>query len=59
MDLGCACKIEPQKLEAVLKTLPQVKNPNVLVGTDTSDDAAVYQLSDEMALVKLWIFSLQ
>jgi cysteine desulfurase len=50
--LGCACKIEPQKLEAVLKTLPQVKNPNVLVGTDTSDDAAVYQLSDEMALVQ-------
>lgn len=50
--LGCACKIEPQKLEAVLKTLPQIKNPNVLVGTDTSDDAAVYQLSDEMALVQ-------
>jgi cysteine desulfurase NifS/selenium donor protein len=50
--LGCACKIEPQKLEAVLKTLPQIQNPNVLVGTDTSDDAAVYQLSDEIALVQ-------
>ena len=50
--LGCACKIEPQKLEEVLKSLPQVKDPKVLVGTDTSDDAAVYQLSDELALVQ-------
>ena len=50
--LGCACKIEPQKLEAVLKTLPQVHDPNVLVGTDTSDDAAVYYLNPEMALVQ-------
>lgn len=50
--LGCACKIEPQKLEAVLKTLPQIQNPNVLVGTDTSDDAAVYQLSEDIALVQ-------
>ena len=50
--LGCACKIEPQKLEAVLKSLPQVHDPNVLVGTDTSDDAAVYYLNPEMALVQ-------
>ncbi len=50
--LGCACKIEPQKLEAVLKSLPQVHDPKVLVGTDTSDDAAVYYLNPEMALVQ-------
>lgn len=50
--LGCACKIEPQKLEAVLKTLPKIYDTNVLVGTDTSDDAAVYKLSEELALVQ-------
>ena len=50
--LGCACKIEPQKLEQVLKSLPQVKDANVLVGTDTSDDAAVYSLTEELALVQ-------
>lgn len=50
--LGCACKIEPQKLEQVLKSLPQVNDPKVLVGTDTSDDAAVYQLTEDMALVQ-------
>lgn len=50
--LGCACKIQPKNLEKVLKNLPLVTDPNVLVGTDTSDDAAVYKLSEEMALVQ-------
>ncbi|MBN2236468.1 MAG: selenide, water dikinase SelD [Bacteroidales bacterium] len=50
--LGCACKIEPQKLEAVLKTLPRVFDPNVLVGTETSDDATVYKLNEDLALVQ-------
>lgn len=50
--LGCACKIEPQKLEQVLKSLARVTDPNVLVGTDTSDDAAVYSLTDDLALVQ-------
>jgi cysteine desulfurase NifS/selenium donor protein len=50
--LGCACKIRPQYLEKVLQDLPPVFDPNVLVGTATSDDAAVYRLSDTMALVQ-------
>jgi len=50
--LGCACKIEPQKLEAVLKTLPAVFDKRVLVGTETSDDATVFKLSEEIALVQ-------
>jgi cysteine desulfurase NifS/selenium donor protein len=50
--LGCACKIEPQKLEQVLKTLPPVFDVNVLVGTETSDDATVYKLTDDIALVQ-------
>lgn len=50
--LGCACKMEPQKLEQVLKTLPSVFDKNVLVGTETSDDATVYKLTDQLALVQ-------
>lgn len=50
--LGCACKIEPKKLEQVLKTLPPVFDKQVLVGTETSDDATVYSLTDDLALVQ-------
>lgn len=35
----------------VLKYIPRVKHPNLLVGTETSDDAAVYQISDDNALI--------
>jgi len=50
--LGCACKIEPQKLEEVLKTLPAWTHPDILVGTETSDDAMVYRINDETAIVQ-------
>jgi len=36
----------------VLKRLPRPTDPNLLVGFETSDDAGVYRLSDEMALVQ-------
>ena len=36
----------------MLATLPRVHNPNVLVGFDTSDDAGVYRLTPECALVQ-------
>jgi selenide, water dikinase len=49
---GCAAKLSPSVLDSVLKRLPRVNDPNVLVGFETSDDAAVYQLSDDMALVQ-------
>jgi selenide, water dikinase len=35
----------------VLRYLPPILDPRVLIGTETSDDAAVYRLSDEQALV--------
>lgn len=38
-------------LDSVLRRLPPVADPNVLVGYDTCDDAGVYRLSDELALV--------
>jgi selenide,water dikinase len=39
-------------LDAVLSRLPRPTDPNVLVGFDTSDDAGVYQLAPEMAIVQ-------
>jgi len=50
--LGCACKIRPQLLEEVLRNLPAVTDPKVLVGPETSDDAAVYQMNETQALVQ-------
>jgi cysteine desulfurase NifS/selenium donor protein len=50
--LGCACKLRPQALEQVLARLPLPVDPAVLVGIETADDAAVYRLSDEVALVQ-------
>jgi len=38
-------------LKKILASLPQNNDPNVLVGFDTSDDAGVYLLNDEQALV--------
>lgn len=35
----------------MLRLLPPIVDPNVLVGSETSDDAAVYRLSDELGLV--------
>ena len=50
--LGCACKLRPQELERVLANLPVPTDPAVLVGVETSDDAAVYKLSDDLAVVE-------
>jgi selenide,water dikinase len=36
----------------VLRDLPRIHDPNVLVGTETADDAGVYRLTDELALVQ-------
>jgi len=48
---GCAAKHPPGFLLPLLGMLPPVVDPNVLVGSSTADDAAVYRLSDELALV--------
>ncbi len=49
---GCASKLRPDVLAQVLSRLPQIKpSKNVLVGFETSDDAAVYQLSRDLAVV--------
>jgi cysteine desulfurase len=50
--LGCACKLRPQALEEILAHLPLSADPAVIVGAETADDAAVYRLSDEVAIVQ-------
>ena len=50
---GCGCKIGPSDLREVLHQLPkQNHDPNLLVGLDTGDDAGVYQLTDDLAIVQ-------
>jgi selenide, water dikinase len=49
---GCASKLSPAVLDAVLGKLPKQIDPNVLVGFDHADDAGVYKLSDKLALVQ-------
>ncbi len=49
---GCGCKLSPAVLRELLSGLPQAQAfPNLLVGSETADDAAVYRLSDDLALV--------
>jgi len=50
--LGCACKLRPQLLEEVLRGMPVPDDADIIVGTDTSDDAAVYRINDETAIVQ-------
>jgi selenide, water dikinase len=48
---GCAAKQPPGYLLSLLGSLPEITDPNVLVGSATADDAAVYKLTDDLALV--------
>jgi selenide,water dikinase len=49
---GCGCKIAPAVLQDIMKAMPAAAAfPDLLVGTETSDDAAVWRLNDTQALV--------
>jgi len=49
---GCGCKIAPGVLEQILaKSAPALVPKDLLVGIETSDDAAVYRLNDRQAIV--------
>ncbi len=49
---GCGCKIAPGVLSEILKgTVGMPIPPELLVGIETSDDAAVYQLNEHQALI--------
>src|SRR5579863_9812848 len=49
---GCAAKLSPSILDSVLRSLPKQVDPNVLVGYETSDDAGVYSLTPDLAIVQ-------
>src|SRR5512133_2998915 len=48
---GCSSKIPPRQLEEILKFLPLPYDPNILVDIDTQDDAGVYRINSDLALV--------
>ena len=49
---GCGCKIAPAVLAQMLAAMPRPPSyPNLMVGTESSDDAAVYRLNDQQAVV--------
>ena len=49
---GCAAKIGPGILAEVVGRLPAAKDDRLMVGVETADDAAVYRVSDEVALIQ-------
>ena len=49
---GCGCKIAPALLEQIIaKSGSGILSKQLLVGTETSDDAAVYQINETQAIV--------
>src|SRR5574340_64286 len=49
---GCGCKIAPSVLSEILSRFSgRLSHPDLLVGTESSDDAAVYRLNDSQAIV--------
>ncbi len=48
---GCACKLPADRLRSLLDGLPSSDDPALLVGRETADDAAVYRVSDDLAIV--------
>jgi selenide, water dikinase len=49
---GCGCKISPAVLSGILQKVPaQIRDPRLLVGYETRDDAAVYLIDEEQAVI--------
>jgi len=48
---GCGCKLSPTELAQVLRALPSVHDPRVLVGATSGDDAAVFRIAPDRAIV--------
>jgi selenide, water dikinase len=49
---GCGCKLPAAELLPIVRGLPAATAPELLVGSATGDDAAVWRISDELALVQ-------
>ena len=48
---GCIAKLPQGMLKDAVSNIPQFEDPNLIVGFDTSDDGAVYKLTDELAII--------
>lgn len=48
---GCGCKIAPSVLEQIVRTEDKIPFQNLLVGNDSNDDAAVYQIDNDTAII--------
>jgi selenide, water dikinase len=48
---GCSAKLSPKQLSEILGSIPVVRNANILVDIQTHDDAGVYQLNEDTALI--------
>ena len=48
---GCACKIPPGELEEILSGLPTMTSPDLVVGVEHGDDAAVFRVREGLAVV--------
>lgn len=49
---GCSAKLGPGFLKSVLEKVPNKFDENLLIGFDSSDDAAVYKLTDDIAIIQ-------
>ena len=49
---GCGCKLPAATVHAIVRDLPRAEDPDVLVGYEGADDAAVYRVSDDVAIVQ-------
>lgn len=49
---GCAAKIGPGTLSKILEGLPKFEDQNLMVGLETSDDGAVYRITDDIAMIQ-------
>ncbi len=49
---GCACKVDAAQLAEIRASLPSLDDPDLLVGAETADDAAVYRLDTDLAIVQ-------
>lgn len=49
---GCGCKLPAADLLPIVRGLPQSDDPRLLVGSETGDDAAVFQVRPDLALVQ-------
>ncbi|MDD3859261.1 MAG: selenide, water dikinase SelD, partial [Bacteroidales bacterium] len=49
---GCSAKLPASKLSEALSGLPSTPHPDLIVNTDTHDDAGVFRINDELALIQ-------